>query len=62
MGDKFEVLRGSFNRQSMILLQFPSEDAYRGFREDPDYQPIKKLREDNMMSVHIAFPWGFSAV
>jgi uncharacterized protein (DUF1330 family) len=56
------VLRGSFNRQSMILSQFPSEDAYRGFREDPDYQPIKKLREDNMMSVHIAFPGGSNAV
>jgi len=56
------VLRGSFNRQSMILSQFPSEDAYRGFREDPDYQPIKKLREDNMMSVHIAFSVGSNAV
>jgi len=56
------VLRGSFNRQSMILSQFPSEDAYGGFREDPDYQPIKNLREDNMMSVHMAFPVGSNAV
>ena len=62
MGDQFEVLHGSFDRQSMILLQFPSEDAYRGFWSDPDYLPIKKLREDNTENEHIAFPSGFSTV
>jgi uncharacterized protein (DUF1330 family) len=61
LGDKFEVLRGSFDRQSMILLQFPSEDAYRAFWSDPDYLPIKKLREDNTQSEHIAFASGYSA-
>jgi len=61
-GDQFEVLHGSFDRQSMILLQFPSEDAYRGFFADPDYLPIKKLREDNTESEHVAFPGGFSAI
>jgi uncharacterized protein (DUF1330 family) len=61
-GDQFEVLHGRFDRQSMILLQFPSEEAYRGFWEDPDYQRIKKLREDNTVSEHVAFPSGFSAV
>lgn len=40
----------------MILLQFASKDAYRGFWEDPAYQPIKKLRED------VAFPGGVSVV
>jgi uncharacterized protein (DUF1330 family) len=62
VGDQFEVLHGSFDRQSMILLQFPSEDAYRGFWSDPDYLPIKKLREDNTVSEHVAFPGGFSTL
>ncbi|MDG1231088.1 MAG: DUF1330 domain-containing protein [Pseudomonadales bacterium] len=62
VGDNFEVLHGSFKRQSVILLQFPSFDAYRGFWTDPDYLPIKKLREDNTDSEHVAFPSGFSAV
>ena len=61
VGDKFEVLKGSFERQSMILLQFSSEDTYRGFWSDPDYLPIKKLREDNTESEHVAFPGGFGA-
>lgn len=61
VGDKFEVLEGSFERQSIILLQFSSEDTYRGFWSDPDYLPIKKLREDNTESEHIAFPGGFGA-
>ena len=46
----------------MILLQFASKDAYRGFWEDPAYQPIKKLREDNTVSEDVAFPCGVSVV
>lgn len=34
VGDKFEVLHRSFERQPMILLQFSSEDTYRGFWSD----------------------------
>lgn len=58
-GDGFEVLDGKFPRQTVVLLQFPSEEAYRGFWWDPDYLPIKKLREDNTDSDHLAFPGGF---
>ena len=61
-GDGFEVLDGSFPRQTMILLQFPSEEAYRGFWWDPDYLPIKKLREDNTDADHIAFAGGFDPI
>jgi uncharacterized protein (DUF1330 family) len=61
-GAQFEVLHGRIDRQSMILLQFPSEAACRGFWQDPDYQRIKKLREGNTLSEHVAFPGGFSVV
>ena len=61
-GIDFEVLDGTWPRQSMILLDFPSEEAYRGFWWDDDYLPIKKLREDNTDADHIAFPGGFIPV
>jgi uncharacterized protein (DUF1330 family) len=61
-GDGFEVLDGNFPRQTMVLLQFESKDAYQGFWFDPDYLPIKKLREDNTDSDHIAFAGGFDPI
>ncbi len=61
-GDGFEVLDGSFPRQTMILLQFQSKDDYLGFWNDPDYAGIKKLREDNTEADHIAFPGGFDPI
>jgi uncharacterized protein (DUF1330 family) len=60
-GDGFEVLDGNFPRQTMVLLQFPSEDAFRGFWWDDDYLHIKKLREDNTVADSIAFAGGFDA-
>ena len=61
-GTEYEVLDGAFPRESVVLLQFPTEEAYRGFWWDPDYLPIKKLREDNTDGDHIAFPGGFDEV
>ena len=58
-GPDFEVLDGEFNRESVVLLQFPSEEAYRGFWFGDDYAEIKKLREDNTEADHIAFAGGF---
>ncbi|MGX1163547.1 uncharacterized protein (DUF1330 family) [Arthrobacter sp. SLBN-100] len=28
----------------VVILKFPSEEAFRSFYDDPDYQPLKKLR------------------
>lgn len=60
--DQIEVLDGAWPRQQMVLLKFPSEDAYRSFWSDPDYLPMKKLREDNTEGDHITFPGGFDPV
>lgn len=60
--DQFEVLDGSFDRRSMILLEFPSKAAFEGFWNDPDYAPLKKLREDNTEGEQVAFAAGFSPV
>jgi uncharacterized protein (DUF1330 family) len=28
----------------MVLMKFPSEEAFKAFHDDPDYQPYKDLR------------------
>ncbi len=28
----------------MVILRFPSEDAFREFYDDPDYKPLRELR------------------
>ena len=29
-----------------VVLRFPSEEAVRGFVNDPEYQPVKELRNE----------------
>lgn len=60
--DQLEVLDGAWPRRQMVLLKFPSEEAYRSFWSDPDYLPLKKLREDNTEGDHITFPAGFDPI
>lgn len=38
-----EPLQGN-PEKGVVILRFPSEDAVRGFVNDPEYQPVKKLR------------------
>ncbi len=38
-----ESLQGS-PAKGIVVIRFPSEEAVRGFVNDPDYQPAKKLR------------------
>ena len=38
-----EPLQGS-PEKGVVVLRFPSEEAVRGFVNDPEYQPVKELR------------------
>ena len=40
-----EALQGN-PESGVVVLRFPSEEAVRGFVNDPDYQPAKQLRLD----------------
>jgi uncharacterized protein (DUF1330 family) len=43
--DNMETLEGSAPPSGrFILLQFPSEDAARGWWDDPDYQALSEFR------------------
>ena len=40
-----EPLQGK-PEKGVVVLRFPSEDAVRGFVNDPEYQPAKALRSE----------------
>lgn len=52
----FEVLDGSWPRKQMVLLRFSSEDKFKAFWSDPDYVPLKELREASTEGEHVLFP------
>lgn len=41
---------------NVILVEFPTREAALGFFEDPDYQPLRKLRRDGAISEFAMFP------
>lgn len=49
---KGEVVAATFNAEALqgnppggvVVVQFPSEKAARAFVNDPEYQPLKKIR------------------
>jgi uncharacterized protein (DUF1330 family) len=34
----------------VVIMKFPSEEAFNGFHNDPDYQPLKELRRNTLTS------------
>jgi uncharacterized protein (DUF1330 family) len=45
LDDAADLLDGTYRRQRLILLAFPSMAEARGFWDSPDYAPLKRLRE-----------------
>lgn len=44
-GGEHEVLAGDWQPTRLVIFRFPSRQAINDFNEDPDYQPLKALRE-----------------
>lgn len=44
-GGAHEVLEGAWNPGRLVLFRFPDKKAVHAFMNDPDYQPLKKLRQ-----------------
>ncbi len=43
--EKPRVLEGKWDREKVVLLSFPNEDAFRKFDQSPEYQHIAKDRK-----------------
>jgi uncharacterized protein (DUF1330 family) len=39
-----EVIEGEWDRETLVLMSFPDEAAFRGWAQSPDYQEISKDR------------------
>ncbi len=46
-GGSFATLEGTAPFSRLVVVEFPSVDAARGFYDDPDYQAIIAHRTDN---------------
>jgi len=39
-----QVIEGQWDRETLVLMSFPDEAAFRGWAESPEYQDISKDR------------------
>ena len=44
-GGELEVMEGTWRPSRLVVLRFPDRQAARAFLNDPDYQPLKALRQ-----------------
>ena len=44
-GGEHEVVEGSWTPHRLVLFRFPDRAAIRAFLADPDYTPLKALRQ-----------------
>ncbi|MGP1664608.1 MAG: DUF1330 domain-containing protein, partial [Rhodanobacter sp.] len=42
---KFTVLEGDWKPTRLVLFEFPNTSAVQAFFDDPEYQPLKALRQ-----------------
>jgi len=45
-GMQLEVLEGAHDGRRLVVFEFPSMDAIRGFWASPEYSKVKLLRRD----------------
>lgn len=58
-GARPDHVEGKLPLKRLVVLEFPSVEAARGFYDSPEYQPVKKLRTDSAKS-DIAIIEGYS--
>jgi uncharacterized protein (DUF1330 family) len=44
-GNQFEVLEGDWQPTWLTVIRFPDRAAAHAFLDDPDFQPLRKMRE-----------------
>ena len=44
-GGKIDVELGNWNPERVVMIRFPTREAYDSFMADPGYRPWKELRE-----------------
>lgn len=44
-GGNFQLLEGTWQPRRLVLLRFPDKESVKAFFSDPEYQPLKDLRQ-----------------
>ena len=44
-GGDFEILEGDWQPNRLVLFRFPDKESVSAFLSDPEYQPLKNLRQ-----------------
>jgi uncharacterized protein (DUF1330 family) len=44
-GGNFEVLEGDWRPNRLVMFRFPDKASVQAFLSDPEYQPLKDLRQ-----------------
>ncbi|WP_414932746.1 DUF1330 domain-containing protein [Vibrio europaeus] len=57
--EEIDVREGVMPQGRVILVEFPSKQAAEAFYNDPDYQPLKKLRSALLDADMAIFDSGF---
>jgi uncharacterized protein (DUF1330 family) len=53
-GGEHEVLEGDWHPRRVVLFRFPDRGAIHRFMDDPEYQPLKKMRLDSARTRMVA--------
>jgi len=46
IGTQLQVLEGAHDGRRLVVFEFPSMEAIRGFWHSPEYEKVKTLRKD----------------
>ena len=52
-GGAVDVIAGDWQPERVVMIKFPSREAYDAFMADPDYKPWKELRESLSTIKHL---------
>lgn len=59
VADNPEPIEGTLPKGRLVILEFPSKADAEGFYNDPEYQPLKKIRKEISQSDSTIFERGF---
>lgn len=59
VADNPPTIEGTLPEGRLVILEFPSKDDAFGFYNDPEYQPLKKIRKQISQSDSTIFERGF---
>ena len=53
-GGTIEVIEGTWKPSRLVVVRFPDRKALDGFLQDPDYAPLREIRQRSTRSAGVA--------